>query len=309
LLEQNQGKFFGNKLNKGVINIMTKSNKAETLERLFNDFFNNVNESFEALEASYGVKGILDQIFGKAQSEEEKKDALKKSYTWHALVEAYEYAVEGIESNNHPIDIVLEASDILKLASSEMVWMSEEWDNIIAMGDGRFALDDGLPIELYKVALLADVDIRTVRNAISSGELITYKGSNPSDDRCAQVENTSARRWLFGRRNFKPTVLVGDYSIDIDTVSTTVAFGKMLTSIRENDPRGNVKAKDIEHSYINDKTLKELEAGLFNLPLDAALPVADFYRLDREKFLQCVMRVFFPEELQILVDAALNNDK
>jgi hypothetical protein len=44
----------------------------------------------------------------------------------------------------------------------------------------------------------------------------------------------------------------------------------------------------------------QLEAGVFALPLDAVFPVADFYQVDRKAFLECVMRVFFYEELRML---------
>ena len=40
------------------------------------------------------------------------------------------------------------------------------------------------------------------------------------------------------------------------------------------------------------------------MPLDAVIPVADFYQLDRKAFLNCVMRVFFYEELRMLAPEA-----
>jgi hypothetical protein len=45
---------------------------------------------------------------------------------------------------------------------------------------------------------------------------------------------------------------------------------------------------------------QEVERGIFNLPLDSVFHLADFYRLDRKVMLSCVMRIFYPEQLQAL---------
>jgi hypothetical protein len=58
------------------------------------------------------------------------------------------------------------------------------------------------------------------------------------------------------------------------------------------------------HPAADGRALAELESGVFGLPLDAVFPVADFYRLPRREFLACVMRVFFREELDAIVQGA-----
>lgn len=284
--------------------------KAKTLERLFDDFFHTAHGSFESLEIRYGIDGVMDQIFGKDAAEDEAREKLRNSWAWQTLAAAYEYAVNGVEPApgfDGPSSLVIDASDVLKLANSENYWVSEEWDNIIAMGDGRFGLDEGSPILLYKLALLANVDIRTVRNAVSSGELVTFKSEADGN---VYVENASARRWLYGRRGFKATV-VSDAAMYMtpERITTPAEFGAMLAAQRE---RKNSEIADansaVEHPAVSQEALAQLEAGVFSLPLDAALPVADFYLMDRKKFLQCVMRVFFAEELQMLVDTTASQD-
>jgi hypothetical protein len=283
----------------------TEKTKAKAIERLFDDFFNTAQSSFESLEHRYGIGGVMEQLFGKDPTDEEAREKLRNSWAWQTLVAAYEYAVNGIEPDprfDGPSSLVIDASDVLKLANSENYRVSEEWDAIIAMGDGRFGLDEGNPVLLYKVALLANVDIRTVRNATSSGELVTFK--NESDSH-VYVENSSARRWLHGRRGFKPTV-VSDMTLGMtpERVSTPAEFGAMLVAQRERNAQDNADAGiAVAHPAVSKEALAQLEAGVFSLPLDAVFPVADFYLLDRKKFLQCVMRVFFGEELQMLADA------
>lgn len=280
--------------------------KAKALERLFDDFFRAAQGSFESLEHRYGIHGVMDQIFGKDPTEGEAREKLRNALAWQTLVAAYEYAVNGIEPDarfDDPASLVIDASDVLKLANSENYWVSDEWEDIISMADGRVGLDEGSPFLLYKVALLANVDIRTVRNAASSGELVTFKSEA---DGHVYVENASARRWLYGRRGFKPTV-VSDAALGMtpERVSTPAEFGAMLVSQRERNAQENADANvAVAHPAVTPEALAQLEAGVFNLPLDAVFPVADYYLLDRKKFLQCVMRVFFGEELQMLVDSA-----
>jgi hypothetical protein len=280
-----------------------KKPKAKTMERLFDNFYYTAHGSFESLESLYGIEGVMDQVFGKNPTEEEAREKLRGSLAWQTLVAVYEYAVNGIEPDSlfdDPTSLVIDASDVLKLANSENYWVSDEWDDIISMADGRFGLDEGSPVHLYKVALLANVDIRTVRNAASSGELVTFKSEA---DGHVHVENASARRWLYGRRGFKPTAVSDSAAMTPERVTTPAEFAAMLTAQRARNARGTADAKvPVAHPAVTQEALAQLEAGVFTLPLDAVFPVADIYLLDRKKFLQCVMRVFFTEELQMLVD-------
>lgn len=293
----------------GVAVEKTKA-KAKAIERLFDDFFNTVQGSFESLERLYEIEGVMDQVFGKDLTEEQAREKLRTSLAWQTLAAVYEYAVNGIEPDDKfdgPNSLVIDASDVLKLANSENYWVSDEWEDIIWMADGRFGLDEGSPFLLNKVALLANVDIRTVRNAASSGELVTFKNEV---DGLIYVENASARLWLLGRRGFKPTV-VSDAAVGLtpDRVMTPAEFGAMLVAQREKNAREGTDADiSVAHPAVGKEALAQLEAGVFNLPLDAVFPVADFYLLDRKKLLQCVMRVFFNKELQMLADPAARQD-
>lgn len=283
---------------------MAKKNQTNFLEQLFNDFYNAADGTFQALEIQYQVDGVREQIFGTDADETQAKEALRKSHAWKTLVALYEYAANGIEPGRGfegPSSLVIDGSDVIKLATSENYTPSPTWDDIIAMGDGRFGLDEGNPVLPYKLALLANVDIRTVRNAISAGELISFKSDFDGE---VYVENASARRWLHGRRGFKPTVTnQASDGLPIESISTPSEFGALLIAQSKHIGSSGENTKPaISHPAVTQQTISELEAGVFALPLDAVFPIADYYLLDRKKFLKCVMSVFFNEEMRLLSD-------
>lgn len=273
--------------------------KRTAKEDLFGGFYYAALAALEALEFQYDVEGVVEQVFGPdpQDNEEEAKRRLRESRPWRTLSDLYDYAVDGVDHGNEPPSIVIDGSDVLKLATSENHRPADEWDEIVSMADGRFALDDGMSIELYKVALLAGVDVRTVRNAISAGELTASKHGD-----MVFVENSSARRWLHGRKGFKPTVHrdAGDLG-ELASVKTPAAFGAFLAARRQRLGLGSSVVPLVPG--VPAEELAKLEAGMFPVPLDAAFPMADFYQVSRKEFLEAVMRIFFPEELAALRDA------
>lgn len=280
----------------------TQNTQAKVMDRLFEDYYYAAKGTFEALEARYSISGVCSQIFGDDADDAKAQEHLRKSWAWATLQAIYDYAVHGIRpsaEHDGESSLVINASDVLKLASSEDYWPSKEWDNIIWMGDGRFGLDEGSPIHLEKVALLAKVDVRTVRNAISSGELVSFKKDVDGE---IFIENASARRWLLGKKGFKPTVLQDDSAHnELGHVQTPADFGLFLAAQKKRIGIDQAGSKLVpRYPCARPDTLAELESGVFNLPLDAVFPVADFYQLHRKEFLECVMRVFFPDELQML---------
>lgn len=272
-------------------------------EKLFEDFFRAAKGTMEALEVQYGIQGVVDQVFGKDVNEEQAKANLRSSSAWNSLAELYDYALSGlIMPHTGPEEVVINGSDVIKLATSEDWFPSQEWDNIIAMGDGRFSLDDGSDFQIFKLALLAKVDMRTVRNAVSAGSLVSYKKDDLMSGEVVYVENASARRWLHGRKGFKPTVMNdGDESLSLETVDSPAKFGAFLVNQRKRIGMVRETGKlMVFHPSVDPKALAQLEAGVFTLPLDAVFPIADFYQVSRKQLLDCVMRVFFADELIML---------
>jgi hypothetical protein len=253
----------------------------------------------EALEGMFDVEGAVDQVLGTGE-DDERKAKLRSSRPWETLMRLHDYAVDGIEVQGYRgDDIVIDGSQVLKLVSSENHWPSREWDDLVAMGDGRYGLDDGQPLDIRKLALLANVDVRTVRNAISSGVLEANKTHE-----VVFIENESARRWLLGRKGFKPTVSsTGAEQLGLEQVNSPGEFAAFLTARRAHIGLDDDSDKLVVfHPSVTADSLKELEAGLFALPLDTVFPLAAYYQVDRKKFLECVMRVFFIDELRALSD-------
>ena len=289
--------------------------KNDHKENLFNDFFYAVKGTMEALELHYGIPGVMDHIFGNDshvyENEQAAKANLRKNRAWGELSGLYDYAIHGIVDwkLDGPSSIVINGSEVLLLATSEDWKPSHEWLDIVAMGDGRFALDDGEEITIYKLALLAKVDQRTVRNAISSGHLLANKRSTMLGDEQMCVENASARRWLNGRKGFKPTVVPDDgEEMDLSQVDGPAKFGVYLANQRKrlglDTPDGKLV---VRHASVNAQSITDLESGIFALPLDAVFPLADFYQVSRKELLDAVMRVFFVDEW-IMLKGSVNED-
>lgn len=282
--------------------------KTDRLEKLFQDFFQVSYNSFQQLEMQFNITGVMDQVFGKDTDEQQAKNNLRESKAWKTLSTLFDYAVNGIDYGDAS-SVVIDGSDVLKLVCSEEYWVSDEWFDIVNMADGRYALDDGMSVPIPKIAALANVEIRTVRNAISAGELVCVKNTasalvteNNDEEDVLCAENASARRWLHGRRGFKPTVLQDDSVLpELAQVDTPKQFGKLLKTQRErlglNDDTNKLA---VFHPSVNPSEISRLESGVFALPLDAVFPIADFYQVSRVELLSCVMRIFFPDELAIL---------
>jgi hypothetical protein len=265
---------------------------------LFDDFFVVTRESFTAIEVRFGLSGVSNQLFGDDGDASPQLARLQASPAWVSLDALYEYAVHGIcADRSDPGTLVIDGADVLQIISTENSKPREEWEEIVAMADARFALDEGSSVELRKLSLLANVDVRTVRNAISSGELVAQKA-----DDTITIDNASARRWLRGRRSFQPTIeSVGAGAVPIGQVETPAAFGRFLQERRKCLGHDGMKGKlVVRHAAVTASTLDELEAGVFAIPLDAVFPLADFYQVPHKDLLDCVMRVFFPIELETL---------
>lgn len=269
-------------------------------ERLFAEFHLTALHSFKALESQFGVSGLCDQVFGQDAEGEQSRDHLRASGAWATLSALFDYAVDGVQIGVHADDIVIGGAEVLSLATSENSYPSKEWSQIVAMGDGRFSLDAGDSVSIETVALLANVDIRTVRNAISAGELVAEKVGKETS-----IENASARTWLHTRKGFRPTVAGHNADTSMEDIATPAQFGAFLSRQRAKigaDDGG--KKLTVFHRSVTAQELAKLEAGIFSMPLDAVFPLADFYQVGRRELLDSVMRVFFRDEFDMLMDRA-----
>lgn len=297
---------------------MVKKTKQESKrldkEELFQNFLYNTYEALWQVECWFDANGIRDRFFGidgvegcgsfdEVQAHETKMNIVRSSLAWQALSSLYDYAVEGMAEDDETYRIVLDGAEVLQLITTGVSEPSKEWGRIVWQGDGRNALDGGNDVLMEKLAFLADVDVRTVRNAISSGELLAFKvteGMQPG----IHVENASARNWLQGRRGFKPTVFRAETARAIEGVRSPAEFGAFLVSRREQLGINFDTEKPLPMvPGLNVKTLAAVEVGVFELPLTVVNPLADFYQVDRKAFLECVMRVFFSDYFKTILES------
>jgi len=285
-------------------------------ERLFEDFFDNMVKTTERIEALFDVTGVKQQVIGSDYSlhssgKVEAKEHLSNNRAWLLVSELYDYAVEGIDPRSrqhsvsgHPGVLVIDAGEVIALLTGEEDAPLQAWHEIVMMADGRHVMDLGEGIREERLALLANVDLRTVRNAISSGALLSNKEDGP------YIGSDSARAWLMGRKGFKPTVFASDTAMEIADVQTPASFGALLRQRRLEREQQFAVAEvptpaPLLDAYpgLTKEILAEAEAGVFRVALSLTRPLADYYGIDRDAVLDCVMRVFFPEELAALTRA------
>jgi hypothetical protein len=134
----------------------------------------------------------------------------------------YRYGVEGIHSagySSRDFDVsdgplerlrdmvnLLRTSDpyfqdcLLTLGVEKESLERRGLSDLIERVGARVQLDTGAPLSLHELAVLAEMNERSVRNALSAdGEGRLVAGPE------GLVENTEAHRWLRDRRNFRPT--------------------------------------------------------------------------------------------------------
>jgi len=273
-------------------------------EELFEDFVRTSIQVFQKLELVFEapicnvVTGIdWDADESDPETIEAAKHYMRNEGGWRWLAEAYDYAFDGILGAERPEDLVTSAAEIISHLDTYKTKPSPEWANFVARVDARFSLDNLKTVSIETLALLASVDIRTVRNAISAGELTSQKmGSN------VYIDNASARNWLSGRRSFRPTQMkfVG---IDVTSISSPAEFGSFLSVQRKKlGTEMDDKKLALFHPLINSKAIKEIEMGMFKLPLDTVTPLSDFYQIDRKDFLVTIMKVFYGEQYRALTE-------
>jgi len=141
-------------------------------DELFNDFYSTTVEVVALIESTFGlpdrhISGLIFENPTDDKKQSNAKEVLETSDAWKTLSHLYDYAVDGVLHGNGysdiedaATDLVIGGAEIISLITTENMEPDQQWDTIISMGDGRFALDTGSDIEIVKLALLADVDIR-----------------------------------------------------------------------------------------------------------------------------------------------------
>ena len=273
-------------------------------EALFNNYIDTALEVLADFEVVFGIDNVASQFFGQiiAHGETQIPDRqaamkhVQQSDAWRSLSRLYDYAVDGVLDDPNPDEIVESAADVLTYFETYSISPADDWIHIVQQGDGRFALDDGQDIIIDKLRLLAGVDIRTVRNAVSAGDLAAHKVDGDTF-----INNDTAREWLSLRRSFKPTRIISTDKIKLSQVSSPVEFAAFLKAQRET-LGFDLKDKKLAfiHPSLDARIITDVEGGIFKLPLDSVFPLADFYQIEKQPFLNMVMRVFYKDQLSMI---------
>lgn len=301
---------------------MTKKPKQEAIrqdkQELFQEFLKSADHTLTSVERWFNGDGVRSRFFGlegaddcsyfeDIQVNESQTNTVRSSLAWQTLSALYDYAVEGVAEEENMFGLLMDCDDLLELIGARTSQGQTErqsgWRRIAARCVGRLDLDAGNDIFFEELAVLADVDVRTVRNAISAGELVAYK-STDGINKGLFVENASSRSWLQNRRGFKPTVFRTPTANSLDGITTPAEFGAFLVARRESlglDTGGGKLLPMAPGS--STKNLAAVEAGVFEMSLNAVNPLADFYQLERKAFLGCVMRVFFSDYYATILES------
>jgi len=166
----------------------------------------------------------------------------------------------------------------------------------------RWAIDEpwefeGINLSLEQVALLANVDERTVRNAASE------KGDNPlktiKEGGRTVVRPEDALEWLKTKPKFKQTVFYtnNEYS----SFSSITEFVQFLVTARE--------GLGLDHEQFLDKIgwskerldeLVGIEQGLVKFRIEDVIPLAKVLGEPEDRFLCRFMEVFYPTEWRVI---------
>jgi len=292
-------------------------------EQLFADIFDNLVSTARRLEALFELEGVEQSIFGvevygeKARAEAQQ--AVRANRAWKLLSALYDYAIDGVHPDSVPdaswdgaSSLVIDAGEVLALLTGEENWPSSQWQDILRMADGRVALEEGTALDIERIALLADVDIRTVRNAISSGALAIADNiglsERPFPSAGTLIASADALAWLVGRRGYKHSVPPYAHAGSLQDIGSALHLGTFLRQRREDGPapiaRTHIAERLEAYPALTLETINKIEEGSLQIPLHLVIPLADFYGVSRNDLLGTVMRVFYPQELQLLTATA-----
>lgn len=140
-------------------------------------------------------------------------------YAYHATLGAKTAEPDDLDDGANEylrdfLDAVSDRNGLLEDILANLQWSFDapaQWtliDQLIELHYARSTLDQGGSLTVEEVALLAGMSERSVRNALSiegPAGLVGKRTESPTGERRTVIENAEARRWLAGRRGFRPT--------------------------------------------------------------------------------------------------------
>jgi hypothetical protein len=282
----------------------------QALQKEFEDFleeiFSGVSELFDYEENDLGV---LAQAPNKLRE-------LVESHSLGTLEEMYQFAIYGTGSLAAipTMALLLKVERFLEGFGSSLA--QTRWDNLTMINDlgaARIALDgdtsdtasgrlDGLHsdyLTVKEVALLAFVEERSVRNAISRGELQSEK-----DGSATMIANEEARAWLRGRRGFNPTQYIYADVSELSDITKSSELASYLQLKREKTLKLEVDQllSQVADTHISLDDLHALESGEYRLAIEDSNELARLYREPPALMMKKIVMVFFPSLYRAIHD-------
>jgi hypothetical protein len=298
--------------------MVTKMTKEAIISK--DEFFENIFicalGNFSTIEGYMGINGIMSQVFGiddyealgssyelptfkTKQDEDTAKNNFMSSSIWYPFDCVYDYAING-HGHNCCIDEITDSIDFAYILHSDHIQISPYSFEIITMALVRHALEHDPTVRYINtenfnspkaIAQLAGIDLRTLKNAISAGEIETLS----KKELCA----SSLKKWLLTRKGFKPTF----YNTKSDYFfNSPVSFAELLKKSREKigdrfDPSDLLKACPNQPNVLD-----EIERGILDLPLDVLPLVSKIYEIPYPVLLKQVMQTYYPNEYSLLTN-------
>lgn len=284
------------------------------------EFFQNIYEcalgNFSTMEAYLGIHGIMGQVFGVndfeelgsaydlpvfniKQQEQIAKNNFMNGNIWHPFECVYEYAVNG-NGSICCIDELTDCVDFKHILHSDHFQISTKSNEIITMALVRHALDNDSTVMFFNssdcnfplaIAQLANVDLRTVKNAVSGKEIEAFSKN--------ELSASSLKQWLLTRKGFKPTFYTkqNDYFFNSQTSFATVLKESKKSIGDQFDPKELISACP-KHPNI----IEQLELGVLELSLDKLPLVAKTYQIPYPILFKNVMQTYYPNEYALLTN-------
>ena len=281
---------------------------------------------FEESVSHYGVlehcnpeemDGFTDRIFGlpknsievsptgefflDKENRELAENNFKKKDIWLQCSELYEYAINGTKGSSSWYELIEKINIYMQMINSDFSPIFDDARILIDLGTLRFGIDQKLDHHTFRsefdpfqiIALIAKLDERTVKNADSMG---MFNGD------AGHLDYQAIHAWLRTKRGFVPTKGLNDEQyLELSKITTSEQFGNFLKDKRTTLGKiFNVKTFSTSHFLFTKKTIDELESGQFNLPINVIPTIAGAYVLDERQLLNCVMKIFFPSELDMI---------
>jgi transcriptional regulator with XRE-family HTH domain len=220
------------------------------------------------------------------------------------LDNTYEYANDGtIPNYNDTIDC-LSGMDMI---CYEGLLLFEHWfkrhpdsklDFLYQLAYARKNLDEDEDFPIKRLALLAGVDERTIRNLASAGAFEIKKSGSST-----VIANAEARKWLNTRPDFKPT----KYQTEPDghVASSVTEFGQFMAQKRQEQ---ELTLDDVSKAIgIDSAILADLEKGIDRVQLSQITKLQNLFKIENNKLFIDYMKTFHYEEFSNLTQIFQEN--